>query len=73
MKSLTEQISGHVNEARMDEYKVAFLLPNVKMEDLESFTVLVPHHLASAFEEFLEDEQDNTVYHASDKYGDFEI
>ena len=64
-------INDTINEARELRYQVSFLLPGVNAAP--SFTVLVPAKYARAFEEFLENEQDNTVFHASDEDGEFEI
>lgn len=66
-------INDTINEAREIRYKVAFLLPGVDMTELPSFTVMVPAKYARAFEKFLENEEGNTVYHASDDGGEFEI
>ena len=64
-------ISDTINEAREIKYRVAFLLPGVDMAP--AFTVMVPAKYARAFEKFLENEQDNTIFHASDADGEFEI
>ena len=64
-------INDIINEAREIRYQVSFMLPGG--EHAPSFTVMVPAKYARAFEEFLENEQDNTVYHASDENGEFEI
>ena len=64
-------INDTINEARELRYQVSFLLPGVNAAP--SFTVLVPAKYASAFEEFLENEQGNTIFHASDADGEFEI
>ena len=66
-----KSINDRINEAREIRYRVSFLLPDVT--DLPSFTVMVPAKYARAFESFLENEVDNTVLHASDEDGDFEI
>lgn len=66
-----KSINDRINEAREIRYRVSFLLPDVT--DLPSFTVMVPAKYARAFEKFLENEEGNTVYHASDDSGDFEI
>ena len=66
-------INDTINEAREIKYRVAFLLPDVDMADVPPFTVMVPAKYARAFEKFLENEQANSVYHASDDGGDFEI
>lgn len=66
-------ISDTINEAREIKYRVAFLLPDVDMADVPAFTVMVPAKYARAFEKFLENEQDNTIFHASDADGEFEI
>ena len=64
-------INDTINEAREIRYKVAFLLPGVDMAP--AFTVMVPAKYARAFEKFLENEQGNTIFHAEDESGDFEI
>lgn len=66
-------INDIINEAREIKYSVAFFLPDVDMADVPPFTVTVPAKYARAFEKFLENEEGNTVYHASDDSGDFEI
>ena len=66
-------INDIINEAREIKYSVAFFLPDVDMADVPPFTVMVPAKYARAFEKFLENEEGNTVYHASDDSGDFEI
>ena len=66
-----KSINDRINEAREIRYRVSFLLPDVT--DSPSFTVMVPAKYARAFESFLESEQDNTIFHASDESGDFEI
>ena len=66
-------INDTINEAREIRYRVSFLLPDVDMTELPSFTVMVPAKYARSFEKFLENEEGNTVYHASDDGGDFEI
>ena len=66
-----KSINDRINEAREIRYRVSFLLPDVT--DLPSFTVMVPAKYARAFEKFLENEQDNTIFHASDADGEFEI
>ena len=66
-------INDIINEAREIRYRVSFLLPDVDMTGMPSFTVMVPAKYARAFEKFLENEEGNTVYHASDDSGDFEI
>ena len=66
-------ISDTINEAREIKYSVAFFLPDVDMADVPPFTVTVPAKYARAFEKFLENEVDNTIFHASDDSGDFEI
>ena len=66
-------INDTINEAREIKYRVAFFLPDVDMTELPSFTVMVPAKYARTFEKFLENEEGNTVYHASDDGGDFEI
>lgn len=66
-----KSINDRINEAREIRYRVSFLLPDVT--DSPSFTVMVPAKYARAFEKFLENEQDNTIFHASDDSGDFEI
>ena len=65
-------INGIINEAREIKYSVSFILPDVGA-DTPSFTVMVPAKYARAFEKFLENEQDNTIFHASDADGEFEI
>ena len=65
-------ISDTINEAREIRYSVSFLLPDVG-GPAPSFTVIVPAKYARAFEKFLENEQDNTIFHAEDESGDFEI
>ena len=64
-------INDTINEAREIRYKVAFLLPGV--DTAPAFTVMVPVKYARVFEKFLENEQDNTIFHAEDESGDFEI
>lgn len=66
-------INDTINEAREIKYRVAFLLPDVDMADVPPFTIMVPAKYARAFEKFLENEQDNTIFHAEDESGDFEI
>ena len=66
-------INDIINEAREIKYSVAFFLPDVDMADVPPFTVTVPAKYARSFEKFLENEEGNTVYHASDDSGDFEI
>ena len=66
-------INDIINEAREIKYSVAFFLPDVDMADVPPFTVMVPAKYARAFEKFLENEQDNTIFHASDADGEFEI
>ena len=66
-------INDIINEAREIKYSVAFFLPDVDMADVPPFTVTVPAKYARAFEKFLENEEGNTVYHASDDSGEFEI
>ena len=66
-------INDIINEAREIKYSVAFFLPDVDMADVPAFTVMVPAKYARAFEKFLENEQDNTIFHASDADGEFEI
>ena len=66
-----KSINDRINEAREIRYRVSFLLPDVTVPP--SFTVMVPAKYARAFESFLENEVDNTVLHASDDSGDFEI
>ena len=65
-------INDIINEAREIKYSVSFILPDAGA-DTPSFTVMVPAKYARAFEKFLENEEGNTVYHASDDSGDFEI
>ena len=65
-------INDIINEAREIKYSVSFILPDAGA-DIPSFTVMVPAKYARAFEKFLENEEGNTVYHASDDSGDFEI
>ena len=65
-------INDTINEAREIKYSVSFILPDAGA-DTPSFTVMVPAKYARAFEKFLENEQDNTIFHASDADGDFEI
>ena len=66
-----KSINDRINEAREIRYRVSFLLPGVT--DSPSFTVMVPAKYARAFEKFLENEQYNTIFHASDADGEFEI
>ena len=66
-------INDIINEAREIKYRVAFLLPDVDTADVPPFTVMVPAKYARAFEKFLENEQYNTIFHASDADGEFEI
>lgn len=66
-----KSINDRINEAREIRYRVSFLLPDVT--DSPTFTVMVPAKYARAFESFLENEVDNTILHASDEDGDFEI
>lgn len=66
-----KSINDRINEAREIRYRVSFLLPDVT--DSPTFTVMVPAKYARAFESFLENEVDNTILHASDENGDFEI
>ena len=65
-------INDTINEAREIKYSVSFILPDAGA-DTPSFTVMVPAKYARAFEKFLENEQDNTIFHAEDESGDFEI
>ena len=65
-------INDIINEAREIKYSVSFILPDTGA-DTPSFTVMVPAKYARAFEKFLENEEGNTVYHASDADGEFEI
>ena len=65
-------INDIINEAREIKYSVSFILPDAGA-DIPSFTVMVPAKYARAFEKFLENEEGNTVYHASDADGEFEI
>lgn len=66
-----KSINDRINEAREIRYRVSFLLPDVTVPP--SFTVMVPAKYARAFESFLENEEGNTIFHASDEDGDFEI
>ena len=66
-------INDTINEAREIRYKVSFILPGADTTFASPFTVMVPAKYARAFEKFLEEEEGNTIYHASDEDGDFEI
>lgn len=61
MKTITETIT---NESREDSFRVAF----TGCKDAEgmpiTFTVLVPREYKKAFRDYLNDEIDNTIYHA---------
>ena len=65
-------INDTIIEAREIKYSVSFILPDVG-SNTPSFTVMVPAKYARAFEKFLENEQYNTIFHASDDSGEFEI
>lgn len=65
-------INDIINEAREIKYSVSFILPDAGA-DAPSFTVMVPAKYARAFEKFLEEEEGNTIFHASDADGEFEI
>ena len=65
-------INDIINEAREIKYNVSFILPDVG-SNAPSFTVMVPAKYARVFEKFLENEQYNTIFHASDADGEFEI
>ena len=73
MRTLTEQITSSINEARELEYRVS--LNGFKDKDGIPITItcLILAQYKKEFEQYLEDEQDNSVLHAEDKYGDFEI
>ena len=73
MRTLTEKISSSVNEARELEYRVS--LSNFKDKDGMPITItcLIPAQYRKEFETYLEDELDNSVFHAEDRYGNFEI
>ena len=65
MKSLTESINTNINEAREVEYRVTFLGFNDDEDGLPTTVkILVPREHVRAFDNFLENEQDNIFGHA---------
>ena len=73
MRPLTEQLASSINDARELEYRVS--VNGFKDKDGIPITItcLILAQYKKEFEQYLEDEQDNSVLHAEDKYGDFEI
>ena len=73
MRTLTEKISSSVNEARELEYRVS--LSDFKDKDGTPITItcLIPAQYRKEFEQYLEGELNNSVFHAEDQYEDFEI
>ena len=64
MKNLTETLNASINEAKEEAYSVAFL-GFVDRDGLPITTyVYVPKEYKKAFEKYLEDEADNTIYNA---------
>ena len=64
MKTLKEQLMS-VNEARLIEYRVAFLGTKDEEEFPYGVSIFVDKEYQRDFEKFLENEQDNIFYHAN--------
>lgn len=65
MKSLAESINTNINEAREVEYQVTFVGFNNNEDGLPTTVkILVPREHARAFDNFLENEQNNIFGHA---------
>lgn len=61
MKTLIESIT---NEARNDEFRVAFIGCTDEEGMPVTLTVLVPREYKKAFRDYLNSEIDNTIFHA---------
>lgn len=70
MKSIQEMMAQEVNEARNYPYSVAF---NIGGKIIETEIVLRNSRDAALFDQWLEEEVDNNVYHADGGPNDVEL
>lgn len=70
MKSLTKTMNDSVNESRNYPYSVAF---NIKGKIITTDITLRDSRDANLFDEWLESEIDNNVYHADGGPNDIEL
>lgn len=70
MKSIQEVINTSVNEAKNYPYSVAF---NIGGKIIETDIVLRNSRDAALFDQWLEEEVDNNVYHADGGPNDIEL